>query len=86
MKLWIMGIAIAIPLAAACGDQTPEPRVSDAYSGGAAGGASAPPAGEREPLPPSPRTSGAEETKPDPGDANDHSSPRHDAKDKSSGG
>ena len=86
MRLLTLAAAAAtISLAAACGDQPPQPRVSE--SGGAAGGASAPqPVGEREPLPPSPGGTAAQDTKPDPGDANDHSSPQHDAKAKSSGG
>jgi hypothetical protein len=37
-------------------------------------------------VPPPPKASGSGETKPDPGDANDHSNPQHDAKAKKKDG
>lgn len=48
-------------------------------------GSSTPPPAERILLPPSPSAGASAEEKPDPGDANDHSTPRHDAKEKSGG-
>ena len=83
-------------LVAACGDEPETRATSEAPAaeapGTASGGATAgvdtvAPKGERieKPLaPPQTSQTGAED-KPDPGDANDHSTPRHDAKTKSSG-
>jgi len=78
---------LTIGLAAACGDQTPTPRVAPQSASGGAG-ASAPttgPAAERQALPANPGGTMNAEAKPDPGDANDHSSPQHDAKKKKNG-
>jgi len=78
MRLWTLIPAVTIfAFAAGCGEQTPEPRV-----------ASTPPAGagstNNEALPPAPKATQADE-KPDPGDANDHSTPRHDARKRKNG-
>jgi hypothetical protein len=56
-------------------------------SGGASAGASKTgPAGDTSAQAPAAKPGGAMgETKPDPGDANDHSSPQHDAKSKKNG-
>ena len=92
MRLWTLIPALMIAaLAAGCGDELPQPRTSSAQpsaGAGATGGPVADPAapkGERMGLPESRQgTKGAEE-KPDPGDANDHSSPQHDARKSKSG-
>lgn len=98
MRLATVMTALALSgLLAACGDE-PETRAAGeapaaeaptTASGGAtsSGVDTAAPKGERieKPLaPPQTSQSGAED-KPDPGDANDHSTPRHDARTKSSG-
>ena len=78
---------LTIVLAAACGDQTPTPRVAPQSASGGAG-ASTPttgPAAERQAVPASPTGTKSADAKPDPGDANDHSSPQHDAKKKKNG-
>lgn len=83
MKHWIMTAAALGVLSAGC-DRVPEPKVS---SGDRVPEAQVAPrndasAGGGRPLPSSPSgRSGA--TKPDPGDANDHSNPQHDARQRS---
>lgn len=86
MKLCTLLFALAVALVAGC-DRDPQPRTSQApatASGGAAAGAtSTGPKGDSSPLPPSTQAGASNaDTKPDPGDANDHSNPQHDAKKK----
>ena len=85
MRMWTLIPAVLIfALAAGCGDQPPQPRTSSAPSSASAGATSAPaadpakPKGDTQALPANPQPKGAD-VKPDPGDANDHSSPQHDA-------
>lgn len=91
MKPYLMAAALAAVFLAGC-DQG-EPTASSkapttaptTASGGASTGASKTgPAGDTSAQPPaaSTGTPSAAETKPDPGDANDHSNPKHDAKSK----
>ena len=84
MKLAMLFLAAAFTLVAGC-DRDPQPRTSEAprtASGGAAAGATSTGAkGESVPLPPSSQAGASKaDAKPDPGDANDHSNPQHDAK------
>jgi hypothetical protein len=86
MKLSMLFLAAAFALVAGC-DRDPQPRTSQTpgtASGGAATGAtSTGPKGDGVPLPPSSQAGASKaDTKPDPGDANDHSNPQHDAKSK----
>ena len=93
MRMWTLTAALFMTaaLAAGCGEQTPRPKTAGSTapttaSGGAGSSAPAGPAApksESESLPGSQQsaTKGAE-TKPDPGDANDHSSPQHDSRNK----
>jgi hypothetical protein len=87
MKLSASALALSLLLAAGC-DNSTEPRTSPQRGADAASGASTAPANpSREQVTPAP-TGGApaEKTRPDPGDANDHSTPKHDARQKSEGG
>ncbi len=86
MKLSTLLVAAAFALVAGC-DRDPQPPGSQApgtASGGAAAGAtSTGPKGDSVPVPPSSQAGSSKaDTKPDPGDANDHSNPQHDAKNK----
>ncbi len=96
MRMWtlIPALLMTAALAAGCGEQTPRPKTAGGSapttaSAGAGGAGSSAPAGpaapksESESLPGSQQsaTKGAE-AKPDPGDANDHSNPQHDARNK----
>ncbi len=85
MKLYTCAIALSLLLAAGC-DNAPESRT--AAGAGAAGGASSAPANpSREQVTPAPTAPAkSADAKPDPGDANDHSTPKHDARAKSEGG
>lgn len=70
-------------LASGCDGAPDEPRASKAPETASAGaGATAAGSGERIELPPSPSAEKAAQEKPDHGDANDHSTPLHDAKNK----
>ena len=94
MRLSIVAVAVTVALAAGC-NQSSEPRASSGApakdapttaSAGASGGAINPaPKGDSVPLPPSPGPASSTDAKPDPGDANDHSNPQHDAKSKKDG-
>lgn len=95
MRLCTLVIALSAALAAGCG-QDSEPRVSSnapvanaptTASAGASGGTINPaPKGDSVPLPEAPQVGASSaDTKPDPGDANDHSNPQHDAKTKKNG-
>jgi hypothetical protein len=87
MKLYTSALALSLLLAAGC-DNATEPKASAQRGADAASGASSAPANpSREQVTPAPTgaTSG-EKARPDPGDANDHSTPKHDARQKSEGG
>jgi hypothetical protein len=85
----LIPVLLAAVLAAACGDQPPKPRTASGTSSSAAAGATgtdpAKPAGQSQALPANPSPAKAGDVKPDPGDANDHSSPQHDARKKKNG-
>lgn len=95
MKLYAIAIAVSAALAAGCSQES-EPRVSSnapakdaptTASAGASGGTINPaPKGDSVPLPATPPgNASSADAKPDPGDANDHSNPQHDAKSKKNG-
>lgn len=79
----VLAAVLASALVAACGDEPPQPRVSanppQPTTGAAAGSTTSP---EKLPAPQGTKQS---EAKPDAGDANDHSSPQHDARNKKNG-
>ena len=84
MRTLIPAVLASLALTlAACGDEPPQPRTAASppqpTTGAASGSTTSP-----EKLP-TPQGTTQSETKPDPGDANDHSSPRHDARTKKSG-
>lgn len=89
MKLFILAAAASMALAAGCdrAAETSSPSKPSTASAGA--GTAAPktgPAGESVPVPQaSTGPASSADTKPDPGDANDHSNPRHDARNKKNG-
>ena len=90
MKLALLALALASAAFAGCGRDSAEPRAASSApttaSGGATGSAPTGPAGDTSAQPPAAKEGGSPaEAKPDPGDANDHSSPQHDAKNKKSG-
>jgi hypothetical protein len=90
MKLALLALALATLTFAGCGRDSAEPRAAanapTTASGGATGSAPTGPAGDTSAQPPAPKEGGTSaEAKPDPGDANDHSNPQHDAKKKKSG-
>lgn len=85
MKPYLLAAAVAAAFLAGCdqGEPTASSKAPTTASGGASGASPrTAPAGESVPVPPPPKASGSGETKPDPGDANDHSTPQHDAKQK----
>lgn len=85
---YLLAAAVAAALLAGCdrGEPTASSKAPTTASGGASGASPrTTPAGDSVPVPPAPKGSGDSETKPDPGDANDHSNPQHDAKKKSDG-
>lgn len=84
----LIPVLLAAVLAAACGDQPPKPRTASGTSSSAAGATGtdpARPAGQSQALPANPSPAKTGDVKPDPGDANDHSSPQHDARKKKNG-
>ena len=84
MRFLTLAAAVLALAAAGCDDAREAPRAKAPGTASAGAGASpAPTTREPLPAPPQPRASGDE--KPDPGDANDHSSPKHDARQKSKG-
>jgi hypothetical protein len=94
MKPFLLAAALAAALLAGCDSDPADSPTSAAPPATASGGASAGvsstgPAGEKMGLPEAPKGSvsgnASAETKPDPGDANDHSNPQHDAKNKKDG-
>ena len=87
MRLSIIALAVAAAVAAGC--DRPSKPATTANAPAASGSSAAPqtgPKGDEIKLPPSP--SGTKDTKalPDPGDANDHSTPAHDARQKTDSG
>ena len=87
MKVSILALVAAAALAAGC-DRPSEPSAAS-NSPAASGSSAAPqtgPKGDEIKLPPS--SGGTKDTKaqPDPGDANDHSTPQHDARQKADSG
>lgn len=90
MKVLIVATALAAVFLAGCerGENTASSKAPTSASGGATAGASkSGPAGDTTAQPPAANSGGtsAAEAKPDPGDANDHSNPQHDAKSKKKG-
>lgn len=89
MKLSIIALAAAAALAAGCDKGAQAPTTSSSTSP-AAGGSSAAsqvgPKGDEVKLPPSPQGTKGSQSLPDPGDANDHSNPQHDAREKAGSG
>ena len=81
--------AAAAAFLAGCdrGEPTASSSAPTTASGGASAGASKTgPAGDTSAQPPAAKAGGTSaEAKPDPGDANDHSNPQHDAKSKKRG-
>lgn len=90
MRLCTLAVALLAALAAGC-DRSSEPKASTtppttASAGASRGAVETAPKGDSVPLPPSSKAGATSAgAKPDPGDANDHSSPQHDAKQKKSG-
>ena len=85
MKPYILAVAFAAAFLAGCDQDEPtaSTQAPTTASGGANSGAtSTGPAGDKMSLPEPPKASASAEDKPDPGDANDHSTPQHDAKSK----
>lgn len=87
MRLSIIALAVAVALAAGC-DRPSQPAASSTSP--AAGGSSAAPQtgpkGDEIKLPASPSGTSDTKAQPDPGDANDHSTPAHDARAKGDSG
>lgn len=90
MNRFALSMIVTGALIAGCGDSEPQAndRTSAAppASSGSSGTISTGPKGERIDVPPAPQGSADTQTKPDPGDANDHSSPQHDSKSGKDGG
>ena len=94
MRPYLIAAAVAVAFLAGCGQDNPAktsdtsmPKGPQTASGGATGTSPNPaPAGEKIQVPPAPTPSATGENKPDPGDANDHSNPQHDAKAKKKNG
>jgi len=89
MKLSILALAAAAALAAGCDKGPQQPATSSAASPAASGSSAAPqtgPKGDEVKLPPSPQGTKESKALPDPGDANDHSNPQHDARQKTDSG
>ena len=90
MKLWTLALGAAIALAAGCDRNTPPtPASAPATAGAGASSTNAPvtgPRGDEIKLPASPEGTQQSRALPDPGDANDHSTPAHDARAKADNG
>ena len=90
MKLSIIALALAAALAAGCDKGSSQQPASSSPGSTAAGGSSAAPQvgpkGDEVKLPPSPQGTKGSQALPDPGDANDHSNPQHDARQKTDNG
>lgn len=86
MKLYTSAIALSLLLAAGC-DNATEPSAAQRGADAGTGASSAPANPSREQVTPAPTgPASAAKARPDPGDANDHSTPKHDARQKSEGG
>jgi hypothetical protein len=88
MRLSIIALAAAAALAAGC-DKGPQQPATSSSTSPAAGSSGAPqvgPKGDEVKLPPSPQGTKGSPALPDPGDANDHSNPQHDAREKAGSG
>lgn len=95
MRLANLALAASLAAAlAACGQDNDERAAAPAESapstasgGASSGGLTTGPKGERieQPLAPPQTAQSAQDVKPDPGDANDHSNPQHDSRDKKNG-
>lgn len=89
MKLALLALAMASALVAGCNreESVPGAKAPATASGGATGSAPTGPAGDTSAKAPAAKEGGSSaEAKPDPGDANDHSNPQHDAKTKKGSG
>ncbi len=89
MKLSIIALAVAAALAAGCDKGSQQPATSSSSSPAASGSSAAPqvgPKGDEVRLPASPQGTKGAQALPDPGDANDHSNPQHDARQKTESG
>ncbi|MGH8668023.1 MAG: hypothetical protein ACREUN_09470 [Burkholderiales bacterium] len=86
MKPYLLAAAIAAALLAGCDRDPAGPDASSKAPTTASGGATgasprSAPAGDTSAQPPAANAGGSSaDAKPDPGDANDHSNPQHDAK------
>lgn len=85
MKSWTLILGLAVALVAGC-DRPPQPAASGSAASGASGAPQTGPKGDRVELPPSSSATSSGRTEPDPGDANDHSTPQHDARQKTDSG
>ncbi len=88
MKLALLALAMASALVGGCNreESAPGAKAPASASGGATGSAPTGPAGDTSAQAPAAKDGGSSaEAKPDPGDANDHSNPQHDAKKKKNG-
>lgn len=89
MKLWTLALGAAIALAAGCGRNEQTPAAAPSTAGAGASTSKAPetgPKGDEIKLPASPEGTKNSKALPDPGDANDHSTPAHDARAKADNG
>jgi len=88
MKLWTLALAVAAALAAGC-DRAPQQPAASSAGSPASGSSAAPqtgPKGDEIKLPAEPSPTKESKAQPDPGDANDHSTPAHDARQKADSG
>ena len=89
MKLYPLAVVLPLLFAAGCdrqGDPAQAKSGAAPTTASAGAGTPAPANPARENVTPAPTPSAKDATtKPDPGDANDHSAPNHDAREKSSG-
>jgi hypothetical protein len=90
MKFWTLALGAALAFAAGCDRNPPAiPAASALSTAGAGASTGAPdvgPKGDRIELPENPEGTQQSKALPDPGDANDHSTPAHDARAKSDSG
>jgi hypothetical protein len=87
MKFWTLALGLVLAFAAGC--DRPSQSASSSGSPAAGGSSAAPqtgPKGDQVALPPSPEGTKSSKALPDPGDANDHSTPAHDARQKTDSG
>ena len=89
MRLSIIALAAPAAQAAGCDKGPQQPATTKSTSPAAGGSSAAPqvgPKGDEVKLPPSPQGTKGSQSLPDPGDANDHSNPQHDARQKADSG